>query len=317
VKAKSVPFAVAALVVASGCGRSQGTLGQGGDGGDVGISGSTGVELGGTGGAGAAGGSGLAGNVNLPMSGAAGATSEGPRSGAGGLGQGGNAPGAGTGGFAGAIVALTDAEVCADACAQTIHPLPNALCEDWPYPDDEHVAEYCLAGESRDCALRCEEQLGAVSSDCNVALHRAIPCVARTDLYQGGPIAIECLFAECTGLLIRVTAACTGLRQELAAARQRWETAGSDSYSYELSMGASVYEIVVRDGVASLVEGIPAEVPTIPELFDQIEGSLEVAPPSVTYDPALGYPTEVHARAPNCQSPNVGFFFAVTELVLE
>jgi hypothetical protein len=314
VKAKAVAVAVAALVVASGCGRSQGTFGQGGDGGDMGSSGSTGVELGGVG---AAGGSGLAGNVHLPTSGAAGTTSEGPRSGAGGLGQGGNAHGSGAGGFAGAIVALTDAEVCADACAQTIHPLPNALCEDWPYPDDEHVAEYCLAGESRDCARRCEEQLGAVSSDCNVALHRAIPCVARTDLYQEGPIPIECLFGECTGLLIRVTAACTGLRQELAAARQRWETAGSDSYSYELSTGSSVYEIVVRDGVASLVEGIPADVPTIPELFDRIEGSLEVAPPSVTYDPALGYPAEVHARAPNCQRFDVGFFFAVTELVLE
>jgi hypothetical protein len=171
-------------------------------------------------------------------------------------------------------------------------------------------------GASPDCAVRCEEQLGAVSSDCNVALHRAIPCVARTDLYQQGSIDIDCLFEECTGLLVRVTAECNGLRQELAAARQRWEDAGSDSYSFKWSGGATVYDIVVSDGVASLVEGTSADVPTIPELFDRIEGSLEYAPPSVRYDAVLGYPIEAHARFLDCEPLAYAFSFSVTEVVL-
>jgi hypothetical protein len=322
---KGVAFAVAVLVFAgaSGCGRSQRTLEQTGNGGGIGSSGSTGVEVGGMGAAGAggsggvAGSGGAAGTGNASMSGAAGSSSEGGKAGAGGVGQVGGADGAGSGGFAGGAVPLTDAEVCADACAQTEFRLPSALCEDWRYPDDEHVAEYCLAGASPDCAVRCEEQLGAVTSDCNVALHRAIPCVARTEFYRQPAAIIDCPFAECTELLVRVTAECNGLRQELAAARQRWEDAGSDSYSFEWSRGATVYDIVVSDGVASLVAGTSTDVPTIPELFDRIEGAIDFAPPSVRYDPVLGYPIEAQTRSPNCQPPDRGFSFTVTGVVLD
>jgi hypothetical protein len=316
---KGVALALAGLVFAgaSGCGRSQRTLEQTGNGGGIGSSGSTGVEVGGIGAAGAGGSGGAAGKGNAAISGAAGRSSEGGKAGAGGVGQVGGAGASGSGGFAGAAVALTDAEVCADACAQTEHPLPNALCEDWRYPDDEHVAEYCLVGESRDCAVRCEEQLGAVTPDCNAALHRAIPCVARTEFYQEPVAIIDCPFGECTPLLVRVTAECTGLRQELAAARQRWEDAGSDSYSFEWASGSTVYDIMVNDGVASLVEGTSTDVPTIPELFDRIEGSIDYAPPSVRYDPVLGYPIEAHARISNCQPLESAFSFSVTDVVLD
>jgi hypothetical protein len=278
-------------------------------GGDIGSSGSTGVEQGGTGG-------GVAGN--MATGGFAGIASDGGRAGAGGFGQIGGAGASGSAGAAGAGVPLTDAEVCADACAQTHHPLPNALCEDWGFPDDEHVAEYCLPVETMECTERCEQQLGAVSPACNAALHRAIPCVARTDLYQGGPIPFGCIFQECTRMLVRVSAACNGLLQELARARELWASAGSDSYSYKLSTARSVLDIVVRNGVASAVQGTPTDVPTIPVLFDRIEDSLEVVTSSVAYDAMLGYPREAIERPTGCEGEgDHGYSFAVIDLVLE
>jgi hypothetical protein len=106
------------------------------------------------------------------------------------------------------------------------------------------------------------------------------------------------------------------LRQELARARDLWASAGSDSYSYTYSAGNSFGDITVRDGVASLVEGTLTDPPTIPELFDRIEDSLETYPASVTYDPVLGYPREAVASVP-CDHTTYWFYFAVTDLVLE
>jgi hypothetical protein len=301
-----VALAIGGLVLtgASGCGRSRWTPEEG-NGGDTGRSGSTGLERGGAGGGGAAG------KGDLSSSGSAGTTSVGGSAGAGGLGA------AGSGGFAGAVVPLTDAEVCADACAQTEFSFPDALCEDWRFPDYEQVPEYCRKTESVGCAARCEDHLGAVSPECNAALHRAIPCVARLDLYQGGPIAGSCIFEGCTQRLLGVSAECHGLRRQLARARELWASAGSDDYSYQWSTGASVYEIIVSDGVASLIEGAPADVPTIPELFDWIERSLYDAPAIVTYDTVLGYPREASARPyPTCDG-DIGYSFEVTDLILE
>jgi hypothetical protein len=310
VKGIALTFAGFVLSIASGCGRSQMTWELESTGGDTGSSGSTGVERGGTGGGGVAG--------NMATGGFAGIESDGGRAGVGGFGLVGGAGPSGSGGSAGADVPLTDAEVCADACAQTRHFLPNALCEDWRLPDDEHVAEYCLPVEAFGCTERCEQQLGAVSPACNAALHRAIPCVARTDLYQAGPLPFDCIFQECTRLLVHVSAACNGSLRELTRARELWASAGSDSYSYKLSRAGSIRDIVVKNGIASAVEGAPMDVPTIPVLFDQIERSLEVVTSSVTYDATLGYPRKAIERWTGCQGEgNYGYSFAVIDLVLE
>jgi hypothetical protein len=316
-----VALAVSVLVAsaASACGRSQRTPepGGGGDAGSAGFA-AAGASAAGTADAGQVGAGGGAGSSSVGGSGVGG-------SGVGGSGVGGSGVGGSSAGGAGATAGgsgeagapLTDADVCADACAQTRHPLPNALCEDWQFPDHEYVAEYCVPVSSSDCAGRCEEQLGAVSAACNAALHHAIPCVARTDLYQNGGIHFDCLFQECTRLLLDVSAECNGLRQELAAARERWQAAGSDSYSFTLTAGVSVATIVVTDGEASVVEGTLTDPPTIPALFDRLEDSLEFIPASATYDPALGYPVEAHTPAPGCAPPEAGFSFAVTDVVLE
>jgi hypothetical protein len=297
------------LAGASACGRSERTPNQGERGGDSGSSGSSAIEAGGTG-AGGAGSSGTGGST-AGSSGAGGASG----STAGNSGVGGSI--AGGSGAAGA--ALTDSEVCADSCAQTEVLIPSALCEDWRFPDDEHVAEYCVTIESLECAERCEQQLGLVSPACNSVLHDAIPCLARSDLYQQGDPDFECLFQECTWALLRVSAECNGLRQELADARLRWASADSDSYSYTLDIEGSVFFIVVSNGVASTVEGTLPDPATIPELFDRIEAALEGVPASVTYDPVLGYPTEASNWFPTCQGQfgAYGFSFTASNLVLE
>jgi hypothetical protein len=312
---KGIALALTGLVLlgAGGCGRSQRTQELEGGGGDEESSGSAGVDRGGTGSGGASG--------NMATGGSAGSASDAGRAGAGGSSQVGGAGAAGSGGSAGAGVPLTDAEVCADACAQSRYVLPNALCEDWRFPDDEHVAEYCLPVETFECLELCEHELGAVSPACNAALHRALPCVARSDLYHGGALPpLGCLFQECTGLLMKLSAACNGLLQELARARELWASAGSDSYSYQLSTASSVLDIVVKDGVASAVEGTPTNVPTIPALFDRIEDSLEFAASRVTYDAMLGYPREVVVQSSGCSGEadySYAYSFAVKGLVLE
>jgi hypothetical protein len=238
--------------------------------------------------------------------------------GAGGFGAGG-AGVSGSGGFAGAVVALTDAEVCADACAQTDHPLPSALCEDWRFPDYDDIPEYCRPVTAIDCAGRCQELLGAVSPECNAALHRAIPCVARSDLYQQVSIPHGCIFGECTQRLLGVSTECHGLRRELARARELWASAGSDSYSYTFSKGSAVAEIVVSDGVPSVVAGEPSSAHTIPYLFDWIEGSFQYDPARVTYDALLGYPSSAFFLAPDCYDEFGlnSYSFGVTNFVLE
>jgi hypothetical protein len=121
-------------------------------------------------------------------------------------------------------------------------------------------------------------------------------------------------------MLVRVSAACNGLSQELARARELWASAGSESYSYLLSTAASDLDIVVKDGVASAVEGTSTSAPTIPALFDQIEGTLEVLTASVTYDAMLGYPREVDVLSSGCSGDAdyaYAYSFAVADLVLE
>jgi hypothetical protein len=302
------------LVVSAGaCGRSQGMLEQGETGGDAGSVSSAGgsTSVGGMAGAddpGVVGGAGTGGSSagGAPVGGAGGSSVGGSGAGAG---------GANVGGAGAAGAPLTDAEVCADSCSQTDFFLPSALCEDWQFPDDRHVAEYCALRESPDCVGRCEEQLGGVSPACRAALHRALPCVSRSTLYQGGVPAIDCLFEVCTPMLLRVSAECNGLRQELAVARERWTSEGSASYSYKYDRDGAMFDIVVRDGVALAVEGL-RDPPTIPALFDEIERYFEVAPASVIYDPELGYPATAGVRSLGCLL-QVGFSFTVSDLVLD
>jgi hypothetical protein len=119
---------------------------------------------------------------------------------------------------------------------------------------------------------------------------------------------------------MKLSAGCNGLLQELARARELWASAGSGSYSYQLSTAASVLDIVVKDGVASAVEETPTSVPTIPALFDRIEDSLEFTASGVTYDAMLGYPREVVVQSSGCSGAvdySYAYSFAVKDLVLE
>jgi hypothetical protein len=238
--------------------------------------------------------------------------------------------GAGAGGAGGSSIAgstsgagappTTDSEVCADACTQTSFEIPSALCEDWHFPDSDHPAEYCGSFEATECAERCEAQLGYVSAPCNAALRQAIPCVARSELYHGGiiPPPTECgIIPECIRQLVRVSAECNGLRDELARARALWATAGSETYSYTLRLGTSTFDILVRNGISSVVAGSLTDPPTIPTLFDRIESSFESVPASATYDALLGYPSEASSSFERCVSGAGDFSFGVANLSLE
>lgn len=100
-----------------------------------------------------------------------------------------------------------------------------------------------------------------------------------------------------------------GDRDNLLAARARWQTQGSTSYTFEITrscfclLGGRRMAVSVRNGAVSGAEyldsGGPVEltlltyVPTIPDLFDQIEAALDqrAAYFFASYDPNYGFPT--------------------------
>ena len=98
--------------------------------------------------------------------------------------------------------------------------------------------------------------------------------------------------------------------RDLREARERWEAAGLDDYTFDVRrvcFCASVepIRVVVQDGeavshtVIATGEPVPAEerhlFPTVPGLFDFIEDAIEQRAHSIeaTYDPGLGFPVQV------------------------
>jgi hypothetical protein len=106
----------------------------------------------------------------------------------------------------------------------------------------------------------------------------------------------------------------TETNAELAAARDRWQAAGFDSYNYELTIHdienasfADFYLVEVRNGaVTSVSQGeLPVDewdIPILPieSLFDLIEGHLlNGATVETLYHDVLGYPVLITVRGPN------------------
>lgn len=102
-----------------------------------------------------------------------------------------------------------------------------------------------------------------------------------------------------------------GDRDSLLAARARWQARGGTSYSFEITrscfclLGGRRMAVTVRNGAVSGAEyldsGGPVEfalltyVPTVPDLFDQIESALDqrAAYFFASYDPNYGFPTRI------------------------
>jgi hypothetical protein len=98
---------------------------------------------------------------------------------------------------------------------------------------------------------------------------------------------------------------------QLADARARWQTQGSDSYSYELTrecfcvLSGRRVTVTVEHGAVVAAEYVDSKNPveaallsylqTVPDLFDLIEDVLirKVASFMASYDPNYGYPTHV------------------------
>lgn len=102
-----------------------------------------------------------------------------------------------------------------------------------------------------------------------------------------------------------------GERDSLEAARARWRTLGSQSYSYEVNrscfclLGGRQMSVTVQAGAVTAAEfqdsgaGVEAAllsyVPTVADLFDLIEDALDRKASyfSAAYDPSYGYPTRI------------------------
>jgi hypothetical protein len=102
-----------------------------------------------------------------------------------------------------------------------------------------------------------------------------------------------------------------GERDSLEAARARWRTLGSQSYSYEVNrscfclLGGRQMTVTVQAGAVTAAEfqdsGADVEaallsyVPTVADLFDLIEDALDRKASyfSAVYDPSYGYPTRI------------------------
>ena len=111
------------------------------------------------------------------------------------------------------------------------------------------------------------------------------------------------MFAGCGGL----TGPADGRRAELAANQRKWAASGLTSYVFTLGMecfcaiNGPVVVTVVNDSVSRVqLTGSDSTVnapwlPTINKLFDVIQQDLDrnAFVLRVTYDPTLGYPTEI------------------------
>jgi len=232
----------------------------------------------------------------------------------------------GTAGTAGTMDAgtpeLTDPEFCQAACDATEgrYSLPQALCEDWRYPDFDVTPAYCEPTETRDCVDLCVERLTQVPSACHDVLRPAADCAAHDRLYAEG-LATECVLSNCHPFLFRVSIECHGLRDELEAARARWASEGSENYSFRYTQDSEQATVEVTNGVPMVVDGtLPRIAATIPDQFALIEaGYDDGAPALIEYDPVLGYPTRVEFYPSIC-IPD-GFYpnqvWSNSDLVLE
>lgn len=102
-----------------------------------------------------------------------------------------------------------------------------------------------------------------------------------------------------------------GERDSLEAARTRWRTLGSQSYTYDVNrscfclLGGRLMTVTVQAGQVTEAEfqdsgrgvetALLSYVPTIADLFDMIEDALNrnASYFAATYDPSYGYPTRI------------------------
>ncbi len=102
-----------------------------------------------------------------------------------------------------------------------------------------------------------------------------------------------------------------GNLDNLAAARARWRDQGGEAYSYELTrncfcvFGGRRMVVTVKQGTVTAADYLDSDgsveaalltyIPTIPDLFDLVEGAL--AGPAAyffaSYDPTYGYPNRI------------------------
>jgi hypothetical protein len=131
-----------------------------------------------------------------------------------------------------------------------------------------------------------------VSPECAALLEPAIRCVAP--VYASGALT-PCWLGECYPELAALASGCYGLKEQLAAARARWQATGVVDYRLRYDLRADEKaEIVVLGGLVTAVTPADAFAWTVPLLFDLVDHDL-VQPggiPRVTYDADLGYVVE-------------------------
>jgi hypothetical protein len=129
--------------------------------------------------------------------------------------------------------------------------------------------------------------------------------------------------------LVACTPPARGPFEELAAARERWETSGTSSYQLDIDGGgcectlAGRYRITVTEGHVSEVIRLDLEVEhsmntevgaTIDDLFDMIDEGLNGAEEvEVTYDSELGFPSAF--RIVWNRQVDDGTFFATADVL--
>jgi hypothetical protein len=123
-------------------------------------------------------------------------------------------------------------------------------------------------------------------------------------------------------------------RDALEANRAKWASLGISSYRYEYALncfcggpGARPVAVVVQDGVVEAVsypdseEAVepwePADYPTIDDLFERVEESLDREPYKawVEYDARYGYPADAYFDFEQ-NAIDEEFGFVVTEFVV-
>jgi hypothetical protein len=236
----------------------------------------------------------------------------------GGMGTAGVPAGNTSGGFAGAPIELTDPELCEAACTELddSFEIPGALCEDWRVLDDKYELAFCGKTEATGCSARCTERLSRVPEACHDALRAGIPCVASDSFYKGVSAQL-CYLQKCYPQLYRISAECNGLREELAAARARWNgTVGEGDYSFWFGSEPMSVKIEVTAGVPTVIEGTLASPPTIEDLFARVERQLDEGLPLrlVEYDETFGYPFHAESLRLGACGDLVSYGFAVSEL---
>jgi hypothetical protein len=157
-----------------------------------------------------------------------------------------------------------------------------------------------------------------VPEACHDALRAGMPCVA-SDAFYKMPSAAFCYLESCYPQLLRISAECNGLREELAAAHARWNASVGDAdYSFSYASGSTSVKIEVTAGVATVVEGTLASPPTIDDLFARVERQLDEGLPLrlVDYDETFGHPFRADSLSLYACGDLVSYGFAVSEFEL-